>query len=313
MKVVELNNCIKYDFNKCKQCMSCIKTCPTRALFMFDGEVKIKNDKCYLCKKCINECNNYALYYNVNEGIYDGNGSVAVIPFNADQKFLTKKYNKVLNYELAEKIYCVETAFEMEKLSSKRINEEMALPLIITDVNNLENYLQIKKINSIKYLSKVRNIYTIAINLIKNEIANINTISLYGVPFETKNNLQEFEHISEFCDIPYKTKHKYNVLDIFNTYLSLCKFTCNINLEKLNFKNDIILECNNNYLSEKILFTQNINNLDAIDYSKYSFIFVVKEDNYILNSNLLKDEEINELYKTKYKQPGINISFIKKR
>ena len=312
MKIIELNNSIKYNFDKCNQCMLCIKTCPTRALTMFDGVIEFNNKKCYSCKKCINSCPTYALYYNVNVGFYDGNGSIAVLPFNADKRFLNKSYNKIITYELAEKIKCVETAFEMEKLSSKKINGEISKPLIVTDVNNLEKYLTIKKLNIINYLSRVKDVYTITANLIKNNNQNVSSISLYGVKFNAKSKLENNKNINEICDIPFKNEHKYNVLDILNTYMSLCKFNCNVDINTLNFENDITIEVFNKYLKETILFTKNIYNLEYLDFSKYNFIFVVEESKYILNDDLLKDEEINNLYKNTYKQPGTCASFIKK-
>lgn len=312
MKVIELNNCIKYDFDKCNQCMVCIKTCPTRALTMFDGVIEFNNKKCYSCRKCINVCPTHSLYYNVNTASFEGKGSVAVIPYNADNRFLNKTYDKVVTYELAEKVKCVETAFEMERVSSKKINGEITKPLIITDVNNLEKYLIIKKSNVVNYLSRVKDVYTIAANLIKNNNQNISCISLYGVTFNAKAKLENNKNITEICDIPFKCVHKYNVLDILNTYISLCKFNCEVDIENLSFENDITIEVYNKYLKETILFTKNIYNLEYLNYSKYNFIFVVEDNKYILNNDLLKDDEINSLYKNIYKQPGTCTSFIKK-
>lgn len=312
MKIIELNNSIKYDFDKCNQCMICIKTCPTRALTMFDGVIEFNNKKCYSCKKCINSCPTDALYYNVNVDSYNGDGNIAVIPFNADKRFLNKSYNKIITYELAEKVKCVETAFEMEKLSSKKINGEISKPLIVTDVNNLDKYLTIKKLNIINYLSRVKDVYTITANLIKNNNQNVSDVSFYGVKFNAKSKLENNKIINKICDIPFKNAHKYNVLDILNTYMSLCKFNCNVDINTLNFENDTTIEVYNKYLKETILFTKNIYNLEYLDFSKYNFIFVVEESKYILNDDLLKDEEINSLYKNTYKHPGTCASFIKK-
>jgi hypothetical protein len=178
--------------------------------------------------------------------------------------------------------------------------------------NNLDKYLTIKKLNIINYLSRVKDVYTIAANLIKNNNQNVSSISLYGVKFNAKSKLENNKNINEICDIPFKNEHKYNVLDILNTYMSLCKFNCNVDINTLNFENDITIEVFNKYLKETILFTKNIYNLECLDLSKYNFIFVVEESKYILNDDLLKDEEINNLYKNIYKQPGTCASFIKK-
>ena len=138
-KIINLSNIMKFDVSKCSYCNNCIKVCKTRALGFVDGELQFYKDNCIQCRKCIENCETHALYFNINED-NDSKGDVALVPFNANTTLIQHRYKIIQSLELGEKIKIIETAFEMEKLSSKKINGEISKPLIITDVNNLEKY-----------------------------------------------------------------------------------------------------------------------------------------------------------------------------
>lgn len=311
--ITKFSNLIKYDFNKCTQCRKCVYSCKTRALSLYNGVIEYNDKKCISCKKCIDVCDTHSLYYNVNDGIMEGDNTIAIIPYNADQKFLNKKYGNIITYEMGEKVKIIETAFEMESLTSRKIDENNITPLIISDVSNFDLILKVKFPKLMKYYSQIKNPYYIASYLekMKNNNKNLKIVA-YGIPFENKKYFENIQMIDELCDIPYKNSLKYNVLDVLNAYKDLCKFDSSVNLNELEVSNNLVIKMSNKTVDVKVLFIKEINNLSSIEINKFDFIFVCAKDKYYLNDSLLKDEEINKLYKSKLKSPGKTIAFFYK-
>lgn len=309
--ISELSNTIKYDFKKCTQCVKCIHVCHTKALSLCDSKIELKYEFCVGCKKCISICDTNALYFNINDGIFEGNNVIALVPYNVDERFLSKKYGSVITYELGEKVSIIETAFEMEKLSSKKINNEFTNPLIISDVPNIDLILKYKYPKLLQYLTKIKNVFYIS-----SYLARINNkdskIVAYAVPFEIKNYFMNIKLIDEICDIPFKMSYKYNLLTILNTYINLCKLESDIDLTKLEFINNCEIVLKNKTLTIRVLLINDINILDSVELNLYDYIFVCKENTYISNYNILKDKDVNDLYKNKFKTPGKITAFYKK-
>ena len=42
--------------NKCKQCYSCVRNCPVKAVQISNGQAKIIHSRCINCGKCIKSC-----------------------------------------------------------------------------------------------------------------------------------------------------------------------------------------------------------------------------------------------------------------
>lgn len=311
---ITFSNIIKYDLNKCTLCKNCINVCEFGALSIDNETLKFDNTKCYACKKCLSVCKDKALFYNINDGVFEGSNVVGIVPFNADVSFLSKKYAEVITYELGEKIKVIETAFEMDEESSKKINNKPHNPLIISDYSNIDLLLNLKYKEFIKYLSKVKSVYYISSYLYR--LMNKNKklkISAYGVPFESKIDFSEIKIIDELCDIPYKANHKYNILDIINTYIHIGKFNNNSEISELIIKNNQVINLTNGYLDIKVLLLNDINYLEEIDISLYDFIFICKNNKYVTNGNLLKDYEVNKIYKSILKAPGAVEQLLKRR
>ncbi len=311
---IKFSNIIKFDLNKCTLCENCVKVCEFGALSIENETLNFDKSRCYACKKCLNVCKDKAIVYNVNDGIFEGNNVVAIVPFDAKSSYLSKKYLEVVSYELGEKIKVIETAFEMDKESSKKINKEPHYPLIISDYQNIDLLLNLKYKEFLKYLSRVKNVYYISSYLYR--LLNKNKkvkIAAYGIPFESKMEFNEIKIIDEICDIPFKTNHKYNILDIINTYIHIGKFNKNQEIFELVIENNKVINLTNGYLDIKILLLNDINYLDEIDISLYDFLFVCKNKTYKSNGNLLKDYEVNKLYKNNLKGPGTIEQLLKRR
>lgn len=311
---IKFSNIIKFDSNKCTLCENCVKVCEFGALSIVNETINFDNTKCYACKKCLNVCKDKAIFFNINDGIFEGNNVIALVPFDAKNAYLSKEYIEVVSYELGEKTKVIETAFEMDKESSNKINKEPHYPLIISDYPNIELLLNLKYKEYLKYLSRVKSVYYISSYLYrllnkKNKVK----IAAYGVPFESKMEFNEIKIIDEICDIPFKTNHKYNILDIINTYIHIGKFNNDQEFSELIIKNNLAINLTNGYLDIKILLLNDINYLDGIDISLYDFLFVCKNDKYKSNGNLLKDYEINKLYKNNLKGPGKIEQLLKRR
>ena len=208
--IVELSNAIKHDLNKCTQCLKCVNICQNKSLSFEKNNIILKPESCFACKKCIEICDPHALFYNINDGIIEGNNTIAILPYDADLKFINKKYNKILTYELGEKVNIIETAFEMAKKTSLKINDEIKSPLIISDFLNIDVYLKNKYPNLEQYLSKVKNVFYISSYLcrLQNKNNNIKIVS-YAIPFEAKHFFGDIKIIDEICDVPFKHKFKY--------------------------------------------------------------------------------------------------------
>lgn len=302
---IKLYNLLKFDSDKCTRCKKCIYVCDKGGILLFNDMIELNKKYCFACRKCLGECKYNAIYYNIEEGILEGNNVAAIIPYNADKAFINKKYADIITYELGEKVKVVETAFEMDRQTSKKINEDINTPLVISDYSNINLFINIKYPKFVKYLSRVKNVYYISSYLYRllNKNKNIK-IAAYAVPFESKLYFEDIKIIDELCDIPFKTSHKYNLLDIINTYIHIGKFNNDQPIDILEVSNNKTITLSNGYIDVNILLINDMEYLSGIDYSKYDFIFVCKETLYRSNGNLLKDEELNKLYKTKLKQPG---------
>lgn len=311
--IIELNNTIKYDFKKCTQCLKCVNICPSEALHLINNQIELNEEKCLACKNCINLCETKALYYNINSGYYEGNNVVAIIPFDADIRFINKKYSDVISYELGEKVKVIETSFEMENLTSRKILDGFNNPLIVSDILNIDLILKNKYPHIEKYLSKVKNNYYISSYLCRmlNNNKNIKIVS-YAVPFEIKNYFHTINIIDEICDIPFKSNNKYNIMDILNTYMSLCKLESDVDISEFTLFNSMVINLKNKNLSIKVLLIKDVDDLASIEILNYDFIFICKNDTYKINENILKDKEINQLYKNKLKVPGKTNALYKK-
>lgn len=56
-----VNDCIKYDYNRCQQCGACIAVCPTGALTLNQLKnglcnIEVDHDKCIKCQRCVRTC-----------------------------------------------------------------------------------------------------------------------------------------------------------------------------------------------------------------------------------------------------------------
>lgn len=309
---INLSNIMKFDVSKCSFCNNCIKTCKTRALAFIDGKIQFYKENCILCKKCITNCNTHALYYNIKEN-NDSKGEVAVVPFNADTTLIKNRYKSIQSLELGEKIKVIETAFEMERITSKKINNIPTTFFIVSDCLNLYNVLQNKYSNLVEHLSKVKDEFylTSYVTRLKSRNNNLN-ISSYGMPFECKPTYENIKIIDNIYDIPYSTKFKYNPLDILNVYITLCKLNSCIDLSNITVLDKLELNLTNKYINVKVLLKKGLENLELINYQNYDFIFILKNNNYVLNENLLSDDEINNLYQKLLKTPGKIEAFFRK-
>ena len=58
---------IKIRESRCRGCANCIKSCPTEALRVIDGLVRILPDLCIDCGECIRSCKDKAITVNDDE------------------------------------------------------------------------------------------------------------------------------------------------------------------------------------------------------------------------------------------------------
>ncbi len=309
--IYNFSNLIKYDERKCISCLSCINVCKNNVLSFNNEKIVFNKDKCIACKKCINICPTHALYYYVNSCFNVDNNTTAIIPFDADPSFLPFKYKEVITNLLGEKLKVIETAFEMEKESSKKILGELTNPIIISDIENLD--LILKDTSLLNYLSIIKPSYYLTSYIYRMKKMDKNLkLDFYGIPFESKLKFSESKMIDHIYDIPYKMNHYYSPVDILNTYISLCELDYKLK-DKFEINKNEVLILNNKYLSVKVLLTNNIEYLMNINYKEYDYIFVLKNNSYVIRDNLLKDVEVNELYKKKLKAPLKIKAFFRKR
>lgn len=305
------SNIIKYDATKCDKCLICVNACKNQALEFNQEKLVFKNEQCIACKKCIISCPTHALYYYIDVANLVDHNTTAVIPYNANPNYLPFKYKDVITNLIGEKIKVIETAFEMEKASSNKILGEACNPIIISDIENL--HLILKNTPLINYLSLIKPSYYLTSYIYRMKKMNKNIVlDFYGIPFESKLTYYNSKMIDHICDIPYVMSHYYSPLDVLNTYINLCELKPTLE-EKFTLSKPICLTFKNKYLTVKILLTNSIEYLMNINYKEYDFIFLLKNNSYVIRENLLKDLEINELYKKKLKTPLKTPAFFRKR
>lgn len=313
MNIYNFSNIIKYDYNKCTKCNQCIDICKTKALSLHNGKIVFKKEYCIACEKCIKTCSPHALYYFINDSKVYGANATAIIPVNADKKYLLNNYDLIYDTKIGEKIKVIETAFEMEKKTSQLINDEIKETLIISDIDNIDLILKNQKTNIYNYLSKIKNHYYLTSYICRLNSKNKNLkIAFFGIPFQQKMFFENMKMVDELCDIPFKPNKYYSPLDTLLTYMELCKLKPSIQIENLDFKKTNIIKLTNKYLSLNVLITNNIEYLLSCNYLEYDFILILEKDYYTHMENLLKDEEINKIYKAKLKAPLNTLSFFRK-
>jgi ferredoxin len=311
-KIINLSNILKFDVSKCSYCNNCIKVCKTRALGFVDGELQFYKDNCIQCKKCIENCETHALYFNINED-NDSKGDVALVPFNANTTLIQHRYKKIQSLELGEKIKIIETAFEMEKITSKKINNIPTTFFIVSDYLNLYSVFKNKYPNLVEHISKIKDEFYLTSYVTRLKSRNNNLrISSYGMPFECKLTYENIRIIDDIYDIPYSSKFKYSPIDILNIYMTLCKLNCDIDLSNLKLSDKLELNLSNKYINVKVLLKKGLENLELINYKNYDFVFILKNNNYCINEDILNDDEINMLYKKLLKEPGKTEAFFRK-
>ena len=84
---IKFSNIIKFDSNKCTLCENCVKVCEFDALSIVNETINFDNTKCYACKKCLNVCKDKAIFFNINDGIFEGNNVIALVPFDAKSAY----------------------------------------------------------------------------------------------------------------------------------------------------------------------------------------------------------------------------------
>ncbi|MET1101139.1 MAG: 4Fe-4S binding protein [Pyrodictiaceae archaeon] len=47
---------LNVDYTRCTRCYDCIEYCPTKALYIKDGEFKLIREKCIICLACMALC-----------------------------------------------------------------------------------------------------------------------------------------------------------------------------------------------------------------------------------------------------------------
>ncbi len=52
---------VSYTLESCAKCMKCIKACPSSALSMYNGRIRVDQERCINCGKCISTCTHKGL------------------------------------------------------------------------------------------------------------------------------------------------------------------------------------------------------------------------------------------------------------
>lgn len=97
---------ISYEFDNCKKCIRCIKTCPVDAISIVNEKVTIDNKKCINCGKCIQVCEEKVLKVkkvDIEKALKEHSYNVVLIPSALISDI--KQYNELNDIASALKAY----------------------------------------------------------------------------------------------------------------------------------------------------------------------------------------------------------------
>ena len=77
---------VRYTLESCAKCMTCIRACPTSALSMYNGRIRVDQERCINCGKCISSCTHKGLLANGSslDALKDYDYTVCMVPSYED-------------------------------------------------------------------------------------------------------------------------------------------------------------------------------------------------------------------------------------
>ena len=155
---------INFDINDCKDCYSCLRHCPVKAIKFINNKATILEDNCILCGKCVNVCPHDAkrVSSDLNEVIellkVNNNVALSVAPsfisnFDVTSFSSFAEAVKKLGFKIIE-----ETAIGaaiVTKEYEKIFNENPNKTYISTACPSAVDYVRMNFPNAIKYLLPV--------------------------------------------------------------------------------------------------------------------------------------------------------------
>jgi len=166
---------IKINKEACKGCVNCIKTCPTEAMRVIDGKVRIMEERCIGCGECLRSCRHRAL--SLKEDDWDFLSSKRSLAVVVDPalcfQFSWGPYPDVMSQVLRNMGFDpifkdAALAFDLTALAEARLlddNTDRRGPIISTYCPAVVRLIQIKFQELIKNLSPVENPLEVCIDL----------------------------------------------------------------------------------------------------------------------------------------------------
>ena len=209
---------VRYTLESCAKCMTCIRACPTSALSMYNGRIRVDQERCINCGKCISSCTHKGLLASGSslDALKDYDYTVCMVPSalindctDLDQAGELFHAIKMLGFDEVVDISDVEGAILEEMyLISDNADETASIASFCPVVNALvrDTYPVLQaNITPVKYPSEVA-----AARIRKqHEGKNVGIFNLC----ECESKLALAKH--PFDNPEYETDHALAIVDIF--------------------------------------------------------------------------------------------------
>ncbi len=196
---------LKFDIDSCKDCYSCLKHCPVKAINFVNNKAEIIEDKCILCGKCVNVCPQ-----NAKKVSSDIENVMLLLKENPNKVILSVAPSFIANFSVKS---FSDFAFACEKLGfsvveetargayyvtkeyTKLINSGKYQNLISSACPASVNYLETKFPHALKYLAPVVSPMVAHARILKKEYGDDYHIVFVGPCIAKKKEASENKEI----------------------------------------------------------------------------------------------------------------------
>lgn len=272
---------LKFDIDSCKDCYSCLKHCPVKAINFINNKAEIIDDKCILCGKCVNVCPQ-----NAKKVLSDIDNVWKLLEENPNKVILSVAPSFIANFDIKS---FTEFAYACKKLGFAVVEETARGAYYVTreyakliksgKYQNLissacpasVSYLETKFPNALKYLAPVVSPMVAHARILKKEYGEDYHIVFVGPCIAKKKEASEHNEIDyaltfeEFNEMLNQKNIEFEDINQQDIFVNSARFyPINRGIIK-SFDNSIPEEFELIALDEVKEITDTMNNIDSLN------------------------------------------------